>query len=296
MSEQAFSAVDSHWLVPRDGRFRIKQARTTPPRGAEDDARQTAALHALTGRLDTLQHILHAHDRRALLLVFQAMDAAGKDSTIRAVLSGVDPAGCVVHAFKKPGAEELDHDFLWRAQRRLPERGQIGVFNRSHYESVLIERVHPEQISPGDRAAAERDPKRFWAQRYESIRDWERHLARNGTVILKFFLNVSKEEQRRRLLARLEVPEKNWKFQSTDVAERPYWGDYQRAYQDALNETSRPWAPWYAIPADSKPFMRRTVAGLIVDTLEKLGLEYPAPGKAERATFAALRRKLQADR
>lgn len=293
MSAQHACEIDSRWLVRRDGGFRIRQARTAPPREAADDAGQLAALARLTERLDTLQHILNAHDRRALLLVFQAMDAAGKDSTIRAVLSGVDPAGCVVHAFKRPSAEDVEHDFLWRASRRLPERGQIGVFNRSHYESVLIERVHPEQLSGGPEMVG-RHPKKFWAARYESIRDWEKHLARNGTVILKFFLHVSKEEQRRRLLARLEVPEKNWKFQSTDVAERPYWHDYMRAYQEALNETSRPWAPWYAIPADSKPFMRRTVAGLIVDTLEHLGLAYPVPDKAGRAAFAALRRKLRA--
>jgi PPK2 family polyphosphate:nucleotide phosphotransferase len=222
------------------------------------------------------------------------MDAAGKDSTIRAVLSGVNPAGCEVYSFKRPSTEELDHDFLWRTACRLPQRGRIGVFNRSHYEEVLVAKVHPEfldaQRLPGGKRGAQ-----FWAQRYESIRDHEKHLARNGTVILKFWLNVSKEEQRSRFLARLNEPEKNWKFEAADVAERAHWPAYMKAYEDALNETSRPWAPWYAIPADNKPYMRAAVADIIVRTLQSLNLQYPTPGKEEKAQFSALRKRLEGE-
>ena len=289
-----FEAVDSPWLVGDDGRFRVSRARTTPPKKHADDAENKAALMQAVQRLDALQSILYAHDHRAILLVFQAMDAAGKDSTIRAVLSGINPAGCEVYSFKRPSAEELDHDFLWRTSCRLPQRGRIGVFNRSHYEEVLVARVHPEfldaQRLPGGKRGAQ-----FWAQRYESIRDHEKHLARNGTVILKFWLNVSREEQRSRFLARLNEPEKNWKFEAADVAERAHWPEYMRAYEDALNETSRPWAPWYAIPADNKPYMRAAVADIIVRTLESLDLRYPVPGKEEKAQFAALRKRLEGE-
>ena len=287
-----FAAVDSPWLVGDDGAFRVRGARTRPPKKAADDEMNKAALQAHVGRLDEFQHILYAHDHRALLLVFQAMDAAGKDSTIRAVLSGVNPAGCEVYAFKRPSIEELDHDFLWRSACRLPQRGRIGVFNRSYYEEVLAVKVHPEFLG-AQRLSTGARPEKFWAQRYESIRDHEKHLARNGTVVLKFWLNVSKEEQRSRFLARLNEPEKNWKFEAGDVAERAHWPEYMRAYEDALNETSRPWAPWYAIPADNKPYMRAAVADIVVRTLESLGLEYPTPGKQEKAQFSALRKQLE---
>jgi PPK2 family polyphosphate:nucleotide phosphotransferase len=288
-------AVDSPYLVGGDGGFRVKKASTAPPKSGLDREANKAALAESVGRLDDLQHILYAHDHRSLLLVFQAMDAAGKDSTIRAVLSGVNPAGCQVHAFKQPSSEELEHDFLWRASLRLPERGCIGVFNRSHYEEVLIVRVHPS-ILEKQKLPRGVDRERLWEQRYASIRDFEKHLARNGTVILKFWLNVSKEEQRRRFLARLEEPEKNWKFESADVAERAHWADYMGAYEEALNETSKPWAPWYAIPADDKPFMRATVADIIVRTLQGLDLKYPKPAKAERDTFARLRQQLEGEK
>ena len=231
-----------------------------------------------------------------MLLVFQAMDAAGKDSTIRAVLTGVNPSGCQVYSFKQPSKEELQHDFLWRTTRCLPESGRIGVFNRSHYEEVLITRVHPELLDAEKLPdGSEGDPD-FWEHRYASIRDHEKHLVRNGTVILKFWLNVSKEEQRRRFLSRLEEPEKNWKFEASDVAERGYWKQYMAAYEEALNETSRPWAPWYAIPADDKPFMRMTVADIVVRTLEGLDLKYPKVGKDERARFDAIRKKLESEK
>lgn len=289
---KAFTAPDSPWRVPYDGHFKVARSPTRPPAGGLDKPARQARLAELVEELAVLQHILYAHDHRSLLLVFQAMDAAGKDSTIRAVLSGVDPAGCQVTSFKQPSSTELEHDFLWRTTLALPERGRIGVFNRSYYEEVLAVRVHPEFLD-AQRLPQPRPPlKRLWAERYQSIRDHEQHLARNGTVILKFWLHISKEEQRQRFLARLDEPAKNWKFNSGDVAEREHWNAYMRAYQDALNATSRPWAPWYAIPADSKSYMRMTVAEIVVQTLKGLGLHYPELDAGERRRFAALRRKL----
>ncbi|MDB5977014.1 MAG: polyphosphate kinase 2 family protein [Nevskia sp.] len=290
-----FRAVDSPYLVPDDGGFKLAKSPTKPPKDAPDKDAAKDELTRLVGKLDELQHLFYAYDHRALLLIFQAMDAAGKDSTIRAVLSGVNPAGCQVYSFKQPSKEELQHDFLWRTNVRLPERGRIGVFNRSYYEEVLIAKVHPELLEP-QHLPRGLDPEEIWPQRYASIRDMEKHLARNGTVILKFWLNVSREEQRQRFLARLEEPEKNWKFESGDVAERAYWKDYMHAYEDALNETSRPWAPWYAIPADDKPHMRAAVADIVVRTLESLELKYPKPATAERANFAKLKKQLEGER
>ena len=234
------------------------------------------------------QRTLYAHDHHAILLIFQAMDAAGKDSTIRAVTSGINPAGCQVFSFKQPSSLELEHDFLWRTTRCLPERGRIGIFNRSYYEEVLVVRVHPELLNY-QKISDTYNPKTIWKERFESIREHEQHLARNGTVILKFWLNVSKEEQKRRFLSRIEVPEKNWKFSSGDVEERKHWHDYMNAYEEALNATSRPWAPWYAIPADDKPFMRLVVAEIIVKTLESLELRYPKLNKTERAELQKMR-------
>ena len=235
--------------------------------------------------------MLAAGDRHAVLLVFQAMDAAGKDSTIRAVMQGVDPSGCQVYSFKKPSSLELDHDFLWRTTVRLPERGRIGIFNRSQYEEVLVVRVHPG-ILKSQQLPAELSLDNVWQERFQSIREQEEHLARNGTVILKFWLNVSKEEQKRRFLARLDDPDRNWKFEPRDVVERRHWDAYMNAYEEALNATSRPWAPWYAIPADNKRYMRARVAEIIVETLESIGLEYPSPTPEERAEFAAARAEL----
>ena len=289
-----FKAVPSPYLVPADGGFRTGKAPTRPPADAPDKEALKQQLARLVGQLDELQHIFYAYDHRALLLIFQAMDAAGKDSTIRAVLSGVNPAGCQIYSFKQPSKEELEHDFLWRTTVRLPERGRIGVFNRSYYEEVLITKVHPELLLPQNLPRG-LDQQELWAQRYASIRDLEKHLARNGTVILKFWLNVSREEQRRRFLGRLEEPQKNWKFETADVQERAYWKDYMHAYADALNQTSKPWAPWYAIPADDKPYMRATVADIVVRTLESLDLRYPKPARAERAKFAKLRKQLEAE-
>jgi len=225
-------------------------------------------------RLSALQEKLYAQNRCAVLAVFQAMDAAGKDGAIKHVMSGVNPQGCQVHAFKAPSPEELDHDFLWRIGKALPERGRIGIFNRSHYEEVLVVRVHPEM------RARQRLPqavvtKDIWDERFKSIRNFESHLARNGVLVVKFFLHVSKEEQRKRFLARLEEPGKRWKFQMDDVTERKLWDKYMHAYEDAIRHTSRPEAPWYVVPADNKPFARLVIAEAMIEAMEGLKLEFP---------------------
>ena len=242
-------------------------------------------------RLTALQDKLYAQDRWSLLVVVQGIDAAGKDGTIKHVMSGVNPQGVQVHAFKAPSAEELDHDYLWRAARCLPGRGEIGLFNRSHYEEVLVARVHPE-ILASQRLPPELVTKNIWRQRYEDINDFERHLARSGTVIRKFFLNVSRKEQKKRLLARLDDPEKNWKFSATDAGERALWKDYMRAYEEMIDATSTPWAPWYAIPADNKWFTRLVVGDVIVATLEGLDLAYPKVDKAKRRELAKVRKAI----
>lgn len=284
----------SPYLVPFDGSFRVKRAPTGAPRGVAPHQELAARLASAVARIAELQSLLYAHDRHAVLLVFQAMDAAGKDGTIRAVLHGVDPTGCQVFSFKAPSVEELDHEFLWRTAKCLPERGRIGVFNRSWYEEVLVVRVHPEILAK-QRLPESVPTKHLWEHRYESIHDHEKHLARNGVLILKFWLNVSKDEQRKRFLSRLDEPEKNWKFATGDVAERERWDDYMTAYEDALNATSRPWAPWYAIPADDKVFMRVQVAEIVVDALERLDLGYPQATAEERAHFDEMRKLLQAE-
>ena len=282
--------IRSPYLVPFDGSFRVSEAPTEPPPNQAKKKILREELQEAIERLRPLQRKLYADDRYAVLVVFQAMDAAGKDGTIRAVMSGVNPAGCQVFSFKQPSREELDHDFLWRVARRLPERGRIGIFNRSHYEEMLVVRVHPEYLD--SQRLPQLDRASIWDERLQSIRNFERHLARNGTVILKFWLNVSQEEQRKRFLDRIDEPESNWKFSKGDVKERKYWNSYMEAYQSALNATSRSYAPWYAIPADSKPFMRRTVAEILAATLEKLPIKYPEVSAEERAEMLALRKEL----
>jgi PPK2 family polyphosphate:nucleotide phosphotransferase len=285
-------AAKDPYLVPFDGSFRVKKAPTAPPKKEINKKANKKKLAKLHDELDDLQRKLYADDRYAVLIVFQAMDAAGKDGTIRAVFSGVNPAGVQVFSFKQPSAEELDHDFLWRTARRLPERGRIGVFNRSYYEEVLVVRVHPE-ILENQRLPGRLSPKRFWNARFESIAEEEEHLARNGVVILKFWLNVSKDEQRSRFLARIDEPQKNWKFSRADVEERKHWDDYMKAYQDALNATSESWAPWYAIPADDKPFMRLKVAEIIVNNLKRLNLAYPEVSAETRRRLLEMRKLLK---
>jgi PPK2 family polyphosphate:nucleotide phosphotransferase len=283
-----FEAVDSPHLVPFDGSFRISSASTAPPEGTPGKKNLKDLLMDTVGRLDDLQRRLYADDRWGVLLVFQAMDAAGKDSTIRAVLRGINPQGCQVFSFKQPSEQELDHDFLWRIYRALPERGRIGVFNRSHYEEVLVVRVHPEYLG-GQGLPFEVPLEDLWEERFHSIREFERHLARSGYLILKFFLNVSKDEQADRFRRRIDRPDKNWKFSEGDLTERGLWDKYMEAYQEALNATSRPWAPWYAIPADSKPYLRHMVARIVEGSLSALGLEFPVVGEEEQAELQRLR-------
>jgi PPK2 family polyphosphate:nucleotide phosphotransferase len=287
-----WTAIANPYLVPDDGSFRIAGSPTGPPRGAPEGKRAKKELEKHVEQLDDLSRCLYAHDRIAVLCIFQAMDAAGKDGTIRAVLSGVDPAGLEVHYFKQPSADELDHDFLWRTTLRLPPRGRIGIFNRSYYEEVLVVRVHPE-ILDSQKLPWRAKGARLWEERLQSIRDYEHHLARSGVVVLKFFLNVSREEQNERFLERLEDPSKNWKFSERDVGESARWNDYMKAYEQALNATSRPWAPWYAVPADDKPYTRLCVAEILVETLQSLNLRYPEPKRDLAARFVELRKKLE---
>lgn len=267
-----FEAPPSKYRVPFDRSFRVASSPTDAD--LVDDKAAEKRLRKSIKKLDKLQRVLHASDNFSVLLVFQAMDAAGKDSTIRAVMRGINPAGCQVFNFKRPSSREIDHDFLWRTSRRMPERGRIGIFNRSHYEEALVVRVHPS-ILENQKLPWPVDPETVWDDRLQSIHDHEQHLARNGTIILKFWLNVSREEQKRRFLSRLDEPEKNWKFEYGDVVERRQWDSYMDAYEAALNATSTPWAPWFAIPADDKPYMRATVAETVVDALASLDLKYP---------------------
>jgi PPK2 family polyphosphate:nucleotide phosphotransferase len=256
--------------------------------------RAQEVLEENLAELAEVQQLLYADDRYSLLIVFQAMDAAGKDGTIRHVMSGVNPQGCQVFCFKKPSDEELDHNFLWRYMRSLPERGRIGIFNRSYYEDVLVVKVHPEVLERQKLPDGKRG-KSFWAARYDDINAFERHLVRNGTVVLKFFLHVSKAEQKKRFLERLERPEKNWKFSAADLVERGFWDDYVDAYEDAIAATSTEWAPWYVIPADHKWATRTVVADIIIRTLKDLDLRYPEPTEEERARLAEARRALEAE-
>jgi PPK2 family polyphosphate:nucleotide phosphotransferase len=289
-----FEPISNEYIVPFDSSFRIEGVPTAPSKELKDKKENKKKLKDLVEELEDLQRMLYAQDKFALLLIFQAMDAAGKDGTIRAVMTGINPAGVQVFSFKAPSREELDHDFLWRTTTRLPERGRIGIFNRSYYEEVLVVRVHPKFLD-AQRLPYPIDLEQIWLDRFESIREHEKHLARNGMVILKFWLNVSKEEQRQRFLARIEEPEKNWKFSASDVEERSYWEDYMHAYEEALNATSRAWAPWYAIPADDKPYMRVCVAETLVNTMKSLGLKYPTVGQKARLEIEEMRTVLEGE-
>jgi PPK2 family polyphosphate:nucleotide phosphotransferase len=285
-----FEAKKNPFLVPFDDSFCLSEAPTSI-QDSPDRKTCKKRLAKMVDRLDDLQRRLYAADKHSVLLVFQAMDAAGKDSTIRAVMSGVNPAGCEVFSFKQPSHEELDHDFLWRTSKRMPQRGRIGVFNRSYYEEVLVVRVHPEYLG-GQKLPFQPPLEQLWQERLESIQDQEKHLARNGTVILKFWLNISQQEQHRRFISRLDDQRKNWKFSSGDVSESSHWGDYMHAYEEALKATSRPWAPWYAIPADDKPFMRLQVAETVVSALEDLDLQYPTVSDKQLAKMEEARKRL----
>ena len=293
--------ADAHKLVERyrvtDGKkFRLKDCDPgdTAWLKKSDKPRAQEALKTGVQALAELQDMLYAQDRWGVLLVFQAMDAAGKDGAIKHVMSGVNPQGCHVTSFKAPSAEELDHDYLWRCARALPERGRIGIFNRSYYEEVLVVKVHPELLGRQKLPAA-RVGKRLWKDRYRDIRAWERYLDNNGLVIRKFFLHVSREEQKKRFLERIDEPEKNWKFEAGDVRERGHWDAYMDAYEAAIRETATPACPWYVVPADNKWFTRVVVAAVVADTLASLGLHYPRVSAEKLEELVACRKALSAE-
>jgi len=271
--------------------FRLKDFDPADTGKLKSEAEAKELLVQGIAKMAELQDKLYAQDRWAVLLIFQAMDAAGKDGIIKHVMSGVNPQGCQVYSFKSPSDLELQHDFLWRTTRDLPERGHIGIFNRSYYEEVLVVRVHPE-ILESQKTPQSLCGKNIWDERFEDIRSFERHMARSGTVIRKFFLNVSRKEQKQRFLARLEEPEKNWKFSAADIRERQCWDDYQKAYEDMIRNTATANAPWYVVPADNKWFTRIVVSAVIVDTLESLDLAYPKVDEAKRRELAAAKKLL----
>lgn len=254
--------------------------------------RSEEVLEESRKQLAEAQELLYASDTHSVLIVLQAMDAAGKDGTIRHVMAGVNPQGCQVFSFKKPSAEELDHNFLWRYMKSLPERGRIGIFNRSYYEDVLVVKVHPEWLGPGSPAEP---TEKFWQQRYEDINNFEQHLARNGTLILKFFLHVSRDEQKRRFLERLTNPEKHWKFSDADLEEREHWKAYRKAFEDALSATSTKRAPWHVVPADRKYVSRAIVADIITTSIQGLGLKYPKVSEEKLIKLAEAKAKLEGD-
>jgi PPK2 family polyphosphate:nucleotide phosphotransferase len=277
----------------RDGRrFRLKDYDPSDTAGIRSKQAARALLQEGVARLSELQDKLYAEDRWALLLIFQAMDAAGKDGVIKHVMSGVNPQGCQVYSFKSPSAEELDHDYLWRTMKSVPERGRIGIFNRSYYEEVLVVRVHPEFLK-AQKTPSSLVTKDIWRERFADICAYERYMTRNGILIRKFFLNVSKKEQKRRFMARLDEPEKNWKFSGADIRERALWDDYMSAYEDMIRHTSTPEAPWHVVPADNKWFTRIAVAAAIVDTLTELKLAYPKVDADKAKELTAARKALQ---
>ena len=272
--------------------FRLKDHDPAHTAGVHSKAQAEKLLEEGVLKLADLQDKLYAQDSWALLLVIQAMDAAGKDGVIKHVMSGINPQGCQVYSFKAPSAEELDHDYMWRTMMRMPERGRIGIFNRSYYEEVLVVRVHP-QLLEAERIPPSLITKNVWEDRFEDICAFERYLTRNGVVVRKFFLNVSKKEQKRRFLARLDEPEKNWKFSAADIKERACWDDYMNAFEDMIRHTATPDAPWYVIPADNKWFTRIAVAEAVVETLEGLKLSYPKVSADKAKELAAARHLLE---
>jgi len=280
------------YRVEQGKHFRLRDHDPGHTAGVQSKEEAEGLLAEGVAKLSELQDKLYADNRWALLLIFQAIDAAGKDGDIKHVMSGVNPQGCQVYSFKAPSSEELDHDYLWRTMKCVPERGRIGIFNRSYYEEVLVVRVHPELLR-AERIPPPRVTKDIWKERFQDIRAFERYLTRNGILIRKFFLNVSKKEQKRRLLARLDDPNKNWKFSAADIRERAYWNDYMTAYEDLIHHTATPEAPWHVIPADNKWFTRIAVAAAIVDTLEDLNLAYPKVDDAKAKELAEARKLLE---
>jgi PPK2 family polyphosphate:nucleotide phosphotransferase len=284
-----------HVRVPDGSKVRLKKHDPAWTGSITDEKEAVAMLEEGISRLAKQQGKLYAQDTRCLLLIFQAMDAAGKDGTIRHVMSGVNPQGCQVFNFKAPSAEELDHTYLWRSMKTLPERGRIGIHNRSYYEEVLITKVHPE-ILASQRLPDDLKDEGVWKRRYREINNFERYLVDNGTVILKFFLNVSKDEQKRRFLARIDEDDKNWKMSVNDVKERLFWSDYMRAYEEMFSNTSTKWAPWHIIPADNKWFTRLAVAAIIYEALERLDLQYPSLTPEKKAELQRVRKLLIAEK
>jgi len=285
------------YRVTNGKKFRLKDVDPcdTQDFTSEDKPQAKEALQTGIEALTELQDMLYAQDRWSLLLIFQAMDAAGKDGTIKHVMSGVNPQGCQVSSFKAPSSEDLDHDYLWRCQKALPERGRIGIFNRSYYEETLVVRVHSEFLAE-EKLPPELVTKNIWAERFQDIRNFEQYLTRNGTIVRKFFLHVSKEEQQKRFLERLDLPEKNWKFSANDVKERGFWGDYMKAYEETIRETATEDSPWYVVPADNKWFTRVVVAAAVIDALASLDLHYPKVSDAKKRELAEARTLLLAKR
>jgi PPK2 family polyphosphate:nucleotide phosphotransferase len=279
--------------VKEGSKLNLKDHQTDFTGDYTDKAEAVKDLQANVERLRELQDVLYAQDIYSLLIIFQAMDAAGKDGAIEHVMSGVNPQGVSVVSFKQPSDEELSHDFLWRCQKNLPERGRIGIFNRSHYEEILVVRVHPEILQKQHLAPEIKNDKNIWIKRFGHIRDWEQHLAENGTHIMKFFLNVSKKEQKQRFLDRIEEEDKNWKFSMGDVKERGHWDDYMKAYAEAIEATSTDHAPWYIVPADKKWFTRLAVSEIIVKKLESMDLHYPAVSSEHKRELAEAKKLLE---
>ena len=291
---KAAEKIAERFCITKGHDFRLKDVDPGDTLDFTEDEHKARAKEVLAaGRLALaeLQETLYAQDKWALLIIFQAMDAAGKDGAIEHVMSGVNPQGCQVYSFKAPSAEDLDHDYLWRCMRCLPNRGQIGIFNRSYYEELLVVRVHPKYLEK-QKLPQELVTKKIWSERFEDIRNFEQYLSRNGVVVRKFFLHVSKKEQKRRFLDRINNPEKNWKFSSNDAAERDYWDDYMEAYEDMIRNTATKDAPWYVVPADNKWFTRVVVAAGVIEALNSLGLQYPKVGKEKLAELAAAKEKL----
>jgi PPK2 family polyphosphate:nucleotide phosphotransferase len=286
------SKLASSYRVNDGKHFRIKDFDPADTGHWHSEDRAQEHLQRDIARMSDLQAKLYAQDCWSVLLIFQAMDAAGKDGTIKHVMSGVNPEGCQVSSFKGPSDTELQHDYLWRTTQHLPERGHIGIFNRSYYEEVLVVRVHPKVLE-GEKLPPALVTKNIWEERFEDIRCFERHMARNGTVIRKFFLHLSKKEQKRRFMARLDEPEKNWKFSAADVHEREYWDDYQKAYEDMVRKTATKHAPWYVVPSDNKWFTHLVVSAVIAETLEEIGVSFPKVDAAKRKELQAARQTLE---
>ena len=280
------------YCVERGKHFKLRDFDPADTAGIRSKEHATAALQKSLEQLADLQNKLYAQDQWAVLLIFQGMDASGKDGVIKHVMAGVNAMGCQAYSFKAPSSEEQQHDYLWRTMQRIPERRRIGIFNRSYYEEVLIVRVHPDLLN-NEKVPPSQITKKIWEERFEDMCAFERYLTRNGIVVRKFFLNLSKKEQARRFLARLDEPEKNWKFSAADIHEREYWDDYMHAYEDMIQNTATPAAPWYVVPADNKWFTRLLVASAIIDTLEKLNLSYPKVDASRRKELEKARKFLE---